>query len=236
VPLQRFEYLAAGDWDPIDKPAFTMIDPDSYRSSVYAKAALVLHTIDRTLGGTRLRDTLREYFRRWRFRHPTSQDFRRLVDEQVEEDLAPLFSQLVDGSGRLDYAVARIDVSEVPPLRPSPHEEGERAPTMESTRYRTEVVVQRRGDVRMPVDITVAFEDGSQTRESWDGLERWYRIDITSTQQPAYAIVDPDAKLPLDVNRLNNSRMRVPGTRGIVRLAGRWGLWLPGALHALSGF
>ena len=35
----------------------------------------------------------------------------------------------------------------------------------------------------MPVDIVVAFDDGSETRESWDGLERWYRIDITSTQR-----------------------------------------------------
>ena len=49
-------------------------------------------------------------------------------------------------------------------------------------------------------------------------------------------MVDPDDKLPLDVDRLNNSRMRTPGTRGVIRLAGRWGLWLQGALLALSGF
>ena len=54
-----------------------MLDRDSYRSTTYAKAALALHTIDRTLGGDRLRDALREYFARWRFRHPTSRDFRR---------------------------------------------------------------------------------------------------------------------------------------------------------------
>jgi hypothetical protein len=48
-------------------------------------------------------------------------------------------------------------------------------------------------------------------------------------------VVDPDDKLPLDVDRLNNSRMRTPATRGIVRLSGRWGLWLQGALLALSG-
>jgi len=236
VPVQRFRYLAAPDWDPIDKSSFAMLDRASYRSTTYAKAALALHTIDRTLGGHRLRDALREYFERWRFGHPSSKDFRELIDDQVVEDLTPLFSQLFDGTGRLDYAVSRIDVTEVPPLRPSPHEESERAPTVQPTRYRTEVVIQRRGEVRMPVDIVVAFDDGSQTRESWDGLDRWYRIDITSTHEAAYAVVDPDNKLPLDDNRLNNSRMRTPGTRGIIRLAGRWGLWLQGALHALSGF
>ena len=35
---------------------------------------------------------------------------------------------------------------------------------------------------------------------------------------------------------IGNSRMRTPGTRGIIHLAGRWGLWLQGALHALGGF
>jgi hypothetical protein len=235
LPLERFRYLAAGEWDPIDMTSFRMLDRDSYQSTVYAKAALVLRTLDRTLGGDRLRDTLRAYFDAWRFRHPSSRDWRALVDDRSEEDLAPLFSQLFDGTGVLDYAVARVDVREVPPLRPAPQDEVSGAPAAEPPRYRSEVVIERRGEVRMPVDIVVAFDDGSETRESWDGLDRWYRIDVTGTHQAAYAVVDPDDKLPLDVDRLNNSRMHTPATRGIVRLAGRWGLWLQGALMALSG-
>jgi hypothetical protein len=235
LALERFRYLAAGEWDPIDKPSFRMLDRDSYQSTVYAKAALVLRTIDRRLGDDRLRDALRAYFDAWRFRHPSSRDWRTLVDERSEEDLAPLFSQLFDGTGVLDYAVARVDVREVPALRPAPQDEVGGASAPEPPRYRSEVVVERRGEVRMPVDIVVTFDDGSATRESWDGLDRWYRIDVTSTRQAAYAVVDPDDKLPLDVNRLNNSRMRAPATRGIVRLAGRWGLWLQGVLLALSG-
>jgi Peptidase family M1 domain len=236
VPLQRYAYLAAGEWDPIDKASFAMLDRRSYQSTVYAKTALALLSVDRMLGGDRLLAALGEYFRAWRFRHPSGRDVRQLIDEQVDEDLAPLFSQLFDGTGMLDYAVARIDVREVPPLQPFAQTETERARAAEPRRYRTEVVVERRGEVRMPVDILVLFDDGSQTRESWDGLDRWYRIDITSTQRAAYAVVDPDDKLPLDADRLNNSRLRTPGTRGIIRLAGRWGLWLQGALLALSGF
>jgi len=235
VPLERFRYLAAGNSDPVDSPSFRMLDRDSYRSTVYAKAALVLRTLDAMLGDARLRDALRAYFEAWRFKHPTSRDWRTLVDDRAEEDLAPLFSQLLDGVGVVDYAVARIDVNEVPALRPALDEGTGAAPAAETPRYRTEVVIERRGEVRMPVDIVVTFDDGSQTREVWDGIDRWYRIDITSTHQGAIAVVDPDDKLPLDVNRLNNSRMRTPATRGVIRLAGRWGLWLQGALLALSG-
>jgi len=234
VPLERFRYLAAGDWDPIETPSFKMLDRESYQSTVYAKAALVLRTLDGVLGDARLRDALRAYVDAWRFRHPTSRDWRTLIEERSGMDLAPLFSQLFDGTGQLDYAVARIDVSEVPALRPA-LDAGGSAPPAEAPRYRTEVVVERRGEVRMPVDIVVTFDDGSETREVWDGIGRWYRIDITGTHQGAIAAVDPDNKLPLDADRLNNSRMRTPATRGIIRLAGRWGLWLQGALLALSG-
>jgi hypothetical protein len=124
----------------------------------------------------------------------------------------------------------------VPPLRPQPAEEAGGAEPVESPRYRTEVIVERRGDLQLPVDIAVTYDDGSESRELWDGRDRWYRIVATSTHQALFARVDPDEKLPLDANRLNNSRMRMPATRGIMRLTGRWGVWLQGALLALTGF
>ena len=105
----------------------------------------------------------------------------------------------------------------------------------EAQSYRSEVVVERRGALRVPVDIRVVYDDGGETRETWDGQARWYRIDVTSTRQAMYVVVDPDDKLPLDANRLNNSLTRDPGTRGLWRLGGRWGLWLQGALLMLSG-
>lgn len=235
VPLDRFLYLAAGHWDPVDKPAFKMLDRSSYGATVYAKAALVLRTLDSFLGDERLRAALRDYFETWSFRHPSSRDWRELVDRRAPEDLAPLFSQLLDGTGVLDYAVARVDSQPVPPLEPAPAAEVSGAAAAGPERYETEVVIERRGEVRMPVEVVVAFDDGSETRASWDGIDRWYRIAMTGTRQAVYAAVDPGDKLPLDVNRLNNSRLREPATRGIVRLAGRWGLWLQAALLALSG-
>jgi hypothetical protein len=97
-------------------------------------------------------------------------------------------------------------------------------------------VIERRGEVRMPVDIIVVFDDGSEMRQTWDGEARWHRIEATSTVKASHAVVDPEMKLPLDVDRLNNSRMREAGTRGVIRLAGRSGLWMQTLLHVLTGF
>lgn len=231
----RLDYLVAPTTDAIVTPAHRMLDSDSYNSTTYAKTALTLLTLDRYLGGDRLRTALRDYYRAWRFRHPTGADFRRAIEQSVGEPLEWYFSQTLDGTGQLDYAVARIEGRDVKPVAGRERDAGA-AEAPSPPRYRTEVIVERRGEVRMPVDIVVTFDDGSETREVWDGQERWRRLDIVSTQRAAYAVVDPDNKLALDVDRLNNSRMRQPGTRGIVRLAGRWGLWMQGLLHLLTGF
>jgi hypothetical protein len=85
------------------------------------------------------------------------------------------------------------------------------------------------------VDVRIVFEDGSMTAERWDGQDRWKRFEYTGPQRVEWAIVDPNDTMPLDVNRLNNSRMRSAGTRGLVRLASRWGFWLQTLLYFLTG-
>ncbi len=232
--FDRLSYLANPSFDPITRPAYEMLDPGSYRSVTYAKTALVLDTLDRRLGGDRLREALRSYYEAWRFRHPNGADWRAAIARSVGEDLDGFFAQTLDGTGVLDYAVVSMDVREVPPAEgigvppEEPGHAGERA------RYRSEIVVGRLGDVQMPVEIAVVFENGGEMRETWDGIDRWHRLESVGTQRAEYAVVDPGEKLPLDVNRLNNSRMEEPATRGIVRLAGRWGLWLQSLLHALT--
>jgi len=87
----------------------------------------------------------------------------------------------------------------------------------------------------MPVDVAVVFDDGTETFEWWDGQDRWRRFEYTGPQRVDYAVVDPQGKLPLDVNLVNNSRMRDAASRGIVRFAVRWGFWFQNLLHVLSG-
>jgi hypothetical protein len=234
LALERYRYLRAPAYDPIATPAHEVLDASSYVSTAYAKTSLALATLERFLGGDRLLVALRDYARQWRFRHPSGADFRRAVEKSTGEDLDGFFRQTLDGTGILDYAVARVDVREEAPLRG--RKVAEAAGAVPPVRYRVEVVVERRGEVRMPVDVVVVFDDHSEMRQTWDGEARWHRIEVTSTEKASHAIVDPEMKLPLDADRLNNSRLRSAGTRGVVRLAGRSGVWMQALLHALTGF
>ena len=87
----------------------------------------------------------------------------------------------------------------------------------------------------MPVDVQIVFDDGSVTNEHWDGRDRWRRFEYTGTQRVEWAVVDPNRTMPLDFDRLNNSRMRESGTRGIVRIASRWGFWFQNLVYVLTG-
>jgi len=232
IALHRLGFLGRASVDPIARPAFAMLDRASYASTSYAKTALALHMLDRHLGGDRLMRALGDYARAWRFRHPTGKDFRRSIEKSTGEDLEWFFGQVWDGTAVLDYAVTRVDVRELEPVRGR----GIGEAAEEVPRYRSEVVVERLGELRMPVEVVVVFEDGSETREAWDGKDRWRRLEFVGNRRVEYAVADPAHELTLDVNRTNNSRMRQPGTRGVIRLAGHWALWMQSALHLLTAF
>ncbi len=239
--FRRALFLQSASRDPMVRMGWQFIDRQSYAAVSYAKTALVLETLARVVGPDVLRTTLAEYANTWRFRHPTRQNLLAHLNRAGGKDLSPWIDQLIQGSGTVDFAVTRVDSHQEPsfagrgigangvvePLTAA-------APDAEK-RYASEVVIERLGDVRLPVDVEVTFEDGTTTHEHWDGQERWRRFEYSGSQRVEWAVVDPSHVLMTDINWLNNSRMREAGTRGIIRVSGRGALWFQTVLHFLGG-
>lgn len=228
VAFHRFQYLLAPGQDPIARPAWQMLDPASYRAITYAKTALALETLGRRVGADRLDGALAEYFKRWQFRHPRGGDLRDALRTGLGNEVEGYIAQVFDDTSVLDYAVTRVNAEAVPAFAGYQFADGHVgqlvAPdgTSEDLRYRNEVIVERLGRVRLPVVIEATFDDGSTTRVSWNGRDAWQRFQFIGTHPIAWAVVDPDHDLSLDVNWLNNSRMLRPGTRGLTRLVAAW--------------
>jgi hypothetical protein len=85
----------------------------------------------------------------------------------------------------------------------------------------------------MPVELLVAFDDGRQVRERWDGRYRWQRFTYRSPHRVRLAVVDPERTLALDVNPGNNTWLEKPGVsrRAATKWAGRFLLWLQSLLE-----
>src|SRR4029078_535229 len=94
--------------DPILTPAWKFYDQFSYGFNLYPRTDLTLSSLERYLGEDLMARVMREYHRKWRYRHPASQDFFDTVNQVTGRDLAWFFDQFVKGVGDLDYQLAGI--------------------------------------------------------------------------------------------------------------------------------
>ena len=200
--------------------------PGNAGAITYDKTALWMNTLERMLGWETLQRILSTYFTRWQFKHPKPQDFFAVANEVSGRDLTWFFDQVYRSSNVFDYGVemlrSEIDLpvgrmDNLPPPA-TPRLEVKFVP------YRTQVAVRRYGEGIFPVDVRVVFENKEEVRWHWDGQDRWKLFEVEKPGRAAYAEVDPDHVLLLDVRYTNNSMSLAPQSG---RAARKWSLaWL----------
>jgi hypothetical protein len=102
------------------------------------------------------------------------------------------------------------------------------------TRYDCEVRVQRLGDAVAPVELAVYFSDSTVAHERWDGRYQWAKFRYTRAAKIDSAVVDPEGKWLLDVDRLNNSRVATVNHRPAQRWTVHWLLWVESFLQVVG--
>lgn len=244
-PLWDSRSAFSRDWsDALDRPTCDLLTQETRRVNAYHRPALMLATMERLMGEERWIRLLRAFQERWRYRHPLPEDFRAALEEfgagasvgGVAVDWSAFWEQAYHGDEALDFGVHRL--ANVALL-----EEEDGAPRP-APRWEWVVEVRRYGGFRVPVEIWIQLDDGSLVREAWDGRDPWWRWRPAQDQaRPArgdprrvvQVIVDPERRLLLDRDWLNNTRRAEPD-RGRARgLAWRVLLWAQLVLHAYGG-
>ena len=224
--------------DNMQRYAWKFLDGGSYGANSYAKGELMLRTLKRYLGKGSFAGMIKSYSQRWWFRHPKPQDFYDVVSEFADQDMSWFLDQFVYGSGKMDYAIGSISSK-----RPTQHQgwfNGEfrngQTTEQESQTFFTEVLVRRLGEVKIPVEVLVIFDDGSEIRENWDGQYRWKKFLYSGPHRVAKAVVDPEFKLVIDVDRTNNSMTSKPNKIAPYKWTSRWLTWLQHAMEFFTIF
>ena len=105
-------------------------------------------------------------------------------------------------------------------------------------RFETRVTILRNGEVRLPVELRVEFEDGRVANERWNGRDRWYRFRYEGAKV-VRAVVDPGRKIAIDVDPANNEWIddERPARRAATKWAARYLFWLQNLLelHTVVG-
>src|SRR5438270_8059454 len=171
--LQRLNYIGVADLDPMARKGWKYATSGSYGGITYGKTAVVLLTLENIIGEDTMRRAMQSYFIRYRFTHPTKEDFLRTMQEVSGKDLRWYFSQAVYGTQVLDYEVLKFN-SEPVDWYKEKHERKQEEKKREEA-YRSNVWLHRKEDFVVPVDVEIKFDDGEKVREHWDGQDRWVR-------------------------------------------------------------
>jgi len=214
----RIAYIGAAELDPMTRRAWQYLNLRSYGGITYGKTALVLLTLEHIIGEQKVREAQHVYFERYRFKHPTADDFMNTVNEVAGQNLDWYWNQAARGTQVLDYRILsanndRADWADK--NAPKKEKKGE-------TEYVSNVVVHRRGDFILPVTLEVKFDNGETLREQWDGQDRWHRFTWRKKAQLISAEIDPEHAILLDRDRFNNSWLRDPDRHAAGKIAGYW--------------
>ena len=214
LPFARLDYgrawrgvfLSGPVREPLAQPAWAL-DPDDYGSVMYAKGSLALLSLEGALGDERFTTALGAYAERWRWRHPTTADLQSGLEESTGQPLGWFFESVVRGSEVVGYRVAELD-------RPG-------------------AVVERVGEAAFPVEVRLLFDDGASRLERWSDDAQ--RLALAGDGRAVAGVeIDPRHRLALQLNRLDDRRVRQPEAEAPLALANRW-LGLIQALLQLAG-
>jgi len=216
-------YNSSGDNQVINNSVSSWEYPHgTYGMMSYSKAATWLWTLHGILGEETTDDILKEYYNIWGFKHPSAEDFIDIVNKVVTEkrglefgeNMDWFFEQTLYGTGICDYKVDGIIISRIRSFKGLMKSDTgmvlREDPAEGDTLITSTVKLQRRGEVMLPVEILVHFENGEEVLEKWDGKSRYKNFEYTGTEKVLWAKIDPEGKLAMDVDIINNSYTTKP--------------------------
>ena len=221
---RRYDQIATFAWK---------FSRNQYPFNAYSRPALMLETLEGMLGTETMARVMRTYSERFRYGHPRGADFYAVAEEVSGRDLGDFFAQTVESPGVLDPAILDLTSEPAPVERGRVDQDGatatvdeeaakklEREADKSETRtYRSILQLRQRGEVILPVDVELTFEGRPPERKVWDDGKRWARWEFERPEKLLEVRLDPEGKLALDADRLNNSRRIEPDPAAAKKLA-----------------
>jgi hypothetical protein len=233
--------------DVADAPGQNAYDRLQDIGPVYSRTATVMRDLEARIGKEPMERAFKEYYRRWKFRHPSTADLRETLAEVSGQRAAveAVFAQQVYAATKVDDRIGDFSSREVLPL-PGTRQVGsnwvedkqdELDKRVEKEReawkkanpkaregmgpypFRTEVLVRRYG-AAVPQTLVVKFADGTQETVRWDANESWHKFSWTKPAKAVSAELDPQRMHYLDVSKLDDSRTLQPDASA----SRRWGM------------
>lgn len=111
----------------------------AYGASAYSKGAVFLAQLGYVIGMDKVMETLKRFYKDFKFTHPTPNDFIRTAEKVSGFQLGWYLTDWTQTTNTIDYAVS-----------------------VKTENQKSTISLQRIGLMPMPIDVFVVYEDGSQ--------------------------------------------------------------------------
>lgn len=108
----------------------------AYSTEAYSKGAVLAEQLGYIIGKDNLHKTFLSFYDKWKFKHPTPNDFKRTAEEVSGINLKWYFNLFLNTTRKIDYGISNISENAI--------------------------VIRNNSDFAMPLDILVTYEDGSK--------------------------------------------------------------------------
>jgi len=135
-----FKLVNSGNYVAPNTPSDFFPSNAAYRTGSYVAGCLFLCQLRYLMGEDFFKKGMLHYFDKWRMKHPGDDDFIRCLEKTSGMQLLWFKNLWINTAQKIDYALE-------PPVA-----EGDK----------TRLVIKRKGDLPMPVELTVTKKDGSR--------------------------------------------------------------------------
>jgi aminopeptidase N len=143
---------------------------------VYQKAGWVLHMLHVQVGDEAFRASIREYFRRYQNATASTDDFRRVVEEQAGQDLGAFFTQWLTRPG-------------IPAISGTWQYHSD-TKTVEVALEQ----LQQAEPFQLPLEIAISSEGQPRRIEKVELSGRTHRFQFAAEREPTAVVLDPDTR------------------------------------------
>jgi hypothetical protein len=88
--------------------------------------------------------------------------------------------------------------------------------------------------MQVPVEVLLTYESGKTILEKWDGQSRVQVFEYQSNEKIVKAEIDPERKIFIDKDFINNSYTNQPEGQGIAKTTRTFFTWLQNLLTSVS--
>lgn len=174
----------------LTEPAWRYGSSDNYAHNVYYRGKLILTDIEQKVGTSTMNKIMYKYAQQYRFKHPTTQNFQKIVEQVSGRSWKNYFDEHVYNNLMIDYAVNNITITPIT--------------TNSEVLYESKVELQRNGAIYPKVPLLFKFTDGKAIRKTWSSEDKQIQMKLTYSAPLDWVMIDPDYSMILENKHSNN--------------------------------